>query len=113
VPISGTGKAGSIGAVKFATTVVLDGSQPIGNCDEGLGTVTLTSNNKPSNVLVLNYVGSICATPSAFVLNAAYVIDAGASKGKFAGATGSGNIAGSEDSTSGAILGNINGTLLP
>jgi hypothetical protein len=117
VPITGTGKAGTIGVVNFATTVVLDGTRPIGNCEEAFGAVTLTSKGKASNALVLDYVGSVCVaagtTNSGFVLNAAYFIDGAASTGKFAKAAGSGNIAGSEDITSGAILGNINGTLAP
>lgn len=114
VPISGTGKASTIGTVNFSTTVVLDGSQPIGNCDEALGTVTLTSKAKSSNALVLDYVGSICgAGGKGFVLNATYFVDGAKSTGKFASASGSGNIAGSEDAVSGGILGNINGTLVP
>jgi len=114
IPISGTGKASNIGTVNFATTVVLDGSQPIGNCDEGLGTLTLTSKAKSTNALVLDYVGTVClASGTGFLLNATYFVDTSKSTGKYANATGSGNVAGSEDATSGAILGNINGTLVP
>ena len=114
VPISGTGKASNIGAVNFSTTVVLDGSQPIGDCDEALGTLTLTSKSKAANALVLDYVGTVCVAASiAFVVNATYFIDGAKSTGKYAGASGSGNLAGSEDAVSGGILGNLNGTLLP
>jgi len=112
VPISGTGKAGTIGNLNFSTTVVLDGSQAIGNCDEAFGTLTLASKSKASNALVLDYTGTVCvAGGTAFVLNAAYFIDGTKSTGKYAGDTGSGNLAGSENGSSG-ILGNLNGTLL-
>jgi hypothetical protein len=113
VPISGTGKGSSIGNVKFSTTVVLDTSKPIADCNEGLGTLTLTSTAKAANALVMEYEGSICEAGGGFVLNAAFFIDGTLSSGKYAGASGSGNIAGSENATSGAIQGNINGTLLP
>jgi hypothetical protein len=112
VPITGTGKASAIGNVNFSTTVVLDGSLDIGNCDETFGTLTLASKSKAINALVLDYTGTVCAAGAAFVLNAAYYIDGTTSTGKYAGATGSGNLAGSENGSLG-ILGNVNGTLLP
>ncbi len=113
VPISGTGKASAIGAVNFSTVVVVDASESIGNCLEGFGSLSLVSKSKASNTLVLDYVGSICAAnpSSGLVLGGAYFIDGSASTGKFANASGSGTIAGSEDDNF-VILGNVNGTLL-
>jgi hypothetical protein len=113
VPLSGTGKGSSIGSVKFATTFVLDGSKPIGDCDEALGTLTLTSTAKSAAALVMEYIGSACVAGGGVVFNGSYYVDGTQSTGKYAGSSGSGNVAGSENITSGAILGNINGTLLP
>ena len=110
VPLSGAGKASVIGALTFETTIVLDTSLPIGNCVEGFGTATLTAKSA-HNSLVLDYTGMVCGTGSGEVLNAGYFIDGADSTGKYAGATGSGNIAGSEDAD-GNILGNLNGTLV-
>jgi hypothetical protein len=117
VPLSGTGKATNIGVVNFSTTVVLDGSLSVGNCDEALGTLKLTSKAKATNALVMDYVGTVCvangSATSGFLLNATYFVDSALSTGKFANATGSGNVAGSEDANTGDILGNVNGTLVP
>lgn len=113
VPLSGTGKGSSIGNVNFSTTFVLDTSEAIGACVGGFGTLALTSTTKSSNALVMEYSGSVCGVGENLVFNGAFFIDASKSTGKYAGASGSGNVAGSENLTSGAILGNINGTLLP
>ena len=114
VPFTGTGKASVIGALTFSTTVVID--IPVGDCDQTFGTVTLTSKGTSANKLVLDYTGLVCSGfngSDSFALNASYVVDGKDSTGKFAGASGSGNIAGAEDFTTGSLTGNVNGDLLP
>jgi hypothetical protein len=116
VLINGTGKAGSIGALKFSTTVVVDESLPFGFCFQTFGIATLTSSGNSKNSLVLDYTGNLCEMNfllTQWTLNATFFVDGTASAGKFAGASGSGNLAGGENTNTGAVQGNINGTLLP
>ena len=114
VPFTGTGKASVIGSFTLSTTVVLIGD--VGECSEAVGAVTLKAKNG-KDILAIDYHGFVCALaagPSgSFALNANYVVNGANSGGKFAGASGSGNIAGAEDFSSGNMTGNANGTLLP
>ena len=98
----------------FAATTVIDLSKTIGaGCDSVDGTVTITSGNH-HNTLVLNYVGDAClfANPLSLITTS-YAVDGVASTGKFASATGTGLITGSEDPVSGGILGNVSGNIIP
>jgi len=77
----------------------------------------LVSTAAPANKIVLNFNGTLCATPAttlttdtADVVNAAYFIDGANSKGIFKNATGSGNVSGSRDGNV-AILGSVIGTI--
>jgi hypothetical protein len=112
---SGTAKTAlaGLGGATFAATTVIDTSEAIGaGCESTQGTVTITSGNH-KNSLVLNYVGSACLfTNPLEVITTSYAVDGTKSTGKFAGATGTGLITGSEDPVSGQILGTVSGNII-
>ena len=118
-PIAGKGTCGTLGgAITYSGVVATDTSLSVGPCNPANGTVTLVSSTNPANKLLLNFNGTVCLSPeptgtttSAFILNAVYFIDAANSKGTFHGATGSGNVGGSRDLSSTALLGSIIGTI--
>jgi len=118
-PIDGHGTCGTLGgAISYSGVVATDTSLSVGPCNPANGTVTLVSSSNPANKLLLNFNGTVCTSPlpsgttaSAFILNAVYFIDPANSKGSFSGSTGSGNVSGSRDLSSTALLGSITGTI--
>lgn len=106
-----TSLAGLSGATFSANTAIdTEASHTLGNCNQTQGSVTITSGNH-HNSLVLDYSGLACIFTD-YTITMTYAVDSSASTGKFAGATGTGSITGSEDPTTGNILGNVNGNIL-
>ncbi len=105
------------GAITYTATVATDTSVSVGDCLEVFGTATLVSKATPANKIVLNFNGTLCATPATTIttatanaVNAVYFIDGVNSKGIFHHATGSGSVTGSRDANV-AILGSVIGTI--
>jgi hypothetical protein len=91
---------------------VIDGTNSTaGVCDDSYGTLTLTQKANKKNTLVIDYHGFLCGLAGNTTVDGTYLIDGADSTGKFVGYSGSGNLAGSENLTTGAILGNLNGTV--
>jgi len=115
-----TALAGLGGATFSADTVIITNSSGpyfIGNCNSAQGHVTITSGNS-KNSLVLRYAGIACFYDGGILdgepvtITMTYTVDPGVSTGKFAGATGTGSITGSEDPGTGNILGTVTGNIL-
>jgi hypothetical protein len=113
VPISGTGKASVIGNVTFSTVFVIDETNAAaGTCGDTYGTLTLTQKTDSKNTLVIDYHGFTCAVGTdTESIDGTYAINSADSAGKFAGYNGSGNMGGTENISTGAVLGNLNGTI--
>jgi len=114
-----TSLAGLGGATFSADTAIITApatGNVVGDCQAAEGKVTITSGNL-HNSLVLRYTGLACFINGGFLnsqptgITVSYTVDPSASTGKFAGATGTGTISGSED-PSGNILGNVSGNIL-
>jgi hypothetical protein len=105
------------GPITYTATVASDLSVDVGGCIPAYGTATLVSSSNPSDKVVLNFTGTLCASPTptgttatADVVNAVYFVDPNNSTGAFHNATGSGNVSGSRDSSTN-ILGSVIGTI--
>ncbi|HTQ23743.1 MAG TPA: hypothetical protein VMI09_03545 [Candidatus Binataceae bacterium] len=117
-PISGHGTCAAMGgAVTYTAIVATDLSVISGGCAAAYGTATLVSSSNPADTVVLNFTGTLCASPTptgttatADVVNGVYFVDPNNSTGTFHNATGSGNVSGSRDSNA-AILGSVIGTI--
>jgi len=109
---SATTKLAGLAKATFAADTVIDLSSVVGTCDNTSGHVAITSGSG-TNSLVLDYSGLGCTAGSDFGINVSYIVDSSASTGKFAGATGTGLISGSEDPSNGDILGNVSGNIIP
>jgi hypothetical protein len=113
VPITGAGKANLIGNVTFSTVFVIDETNTAaGECADTYGTLTLTQKTNSGNTLIIDYHGFTCSVASDMEsVDGTYAIDGADSTGKFVGYNGSGNMGGTENISTGAILGYLNGTI--
>jgi hypothetical protein len=102
--------------VNVTTDVVLFSNVAMTNlaCGPASGTLLLTQKSKSSNVLALDYEGTICMNANdgtQFVFSGPYAVNGSTSLGKFANAIGSGTFTASVGLSNTTTVGNINGTL--
>lgn len=108
-----------MGNATFTATIFIDLSQYAGQCFETMGQGLIVENGHPGQRIAVDFNGNTCLTGPSLTaidntptMNAVYVVDGATSHGKWAGATGSGNISGSIGENY-KVLGSIVGTIRP
>lgn len=112
--LQGHGHVNVLGDATFTATIFTDLSVDAGQCFETIGQGLIVENGHPGQRIAVDFSGSTCFTGSSATptMNAVYSIDGATSHGKWAGATGSGNISGSIGENY-KVLGSIIGTIRP